>query len=116
MKAIETVDLLVARGQHTKIPVTVPLYELPVLEEIHNATIEGGETVAMVTEIPESRRMQPVSDDFDAQTAFDQLRRKYQDKSSAPLLHRVYPSIRVFEREFSTVIQEIPDEKKRKVA
>lgn len=81
---MEYVTILIERDTSTRIPVTVPAYEVPVLEEIH------GES--RISEV--SRSDSP--DMVDAVEAHEALRRKYGDTVTAV----VYRTPAVLGREF----------------
>lgn len=93
MKGLEYFDVIVDRGT-TKIPVTVPAYELPVLEAIHNQDTADG--LIQMVQVGESR-IEPLTEDFDADAAFQALRRKYDSQKDKPTL-AVYKNSRDFAR------------------
>jgi len=92
---IEYIDVLVDRGS-TKIPVTIPAYELAVLQHIHNLDADDG-VVEMVVAREGTSQWLPVEDGFNAQDAYDALRRKYQD-SQTGFVRAVYKNARELDK------------------
>lgn len=96
MKGLEYVDVIVDRG-NTKIPVTVPEYEIAVLERIHNQDTSEG-MIEMV-HVGESRVL-PITDyegklaEFNPVEAFNSLRRKYERPNAPSPVTAVYANPR----------------------
>jgi hypothetical protein len=97
MKQIQYVDVIVDRGT-TKIPTTIPLYELPVLQAIHNQDTTEGLIEHVESHEPYWRDL-GLDDEgdeiqFNAQDAYDNLRRKYDTMTCSPakFIYRAGPS------------------------